>query len=249
MNKQLNFFVSETDQYPIHGFQASQELDIIKVVMGTNKEGDFEEKYSEVFKGLGCLREPYHIELDLEVSSVVNPARKVPVAIKGRLKLELEEMEKQGVIRKVDRPTDWVNSIAIVEKPGTGRLRICLDPKHLNESIRREHFQLPTVEEIASRVSGAKVFSKLDARHGYWQIPLDEPSQLLTTFSTPFGRYCFMRMPFGIKSAQEVFQKRILQHFDDFEGVATDIDDILIWGSDEQEHDARLEAPYNVVKK
>ncbi|XP_028411675.1 uncharacterized protein K02A2.6-like [Dendronephthya gigantea] len=242
MNKQLNFFVSETDQYPILGFQASQELDIIKVVMGTNKEGDFEEKYSEVFKGLGCLKEPYHIELDPEVSAVVNPARKVPVAIKGRLKLELEEMEKQGVIRKVDRPTDWVNSIAIVEKPGTGRLRICLDPKHLNEAIRWEHFQLPTVEEIASRVSGAKVFSKLDAKHGYWQIPLDEPSQLLTTFSTLFGKYCFMRMPFGIKFAQEVFQKRILQHFDDLEGVATDIDDILIWGSDEQEHDARLEA-------
>jgi hypothetical protein len=151
-------------------------------------------------------------------------------------------MEKQGVIRKVDRPTDWVNSIAIVEKPGTGRLRICLDPKHLNGAIRREHFQLPTVEEIASRVSGEKVFSKLDARHGYWQIPLDEPSQLLTTFSTPFGRYCFTRMPFGIKSAQEVFQKRISQHLDDLEGVATEIDDILIWGSDEQEHDARLEA-------
>ena len=132
--------------------------------MSTNKEGDLKEKYSVVFKGLGCLREPYHIELDPEVLPVINAARKVPVAIKGRLKLELEEMEKQGVIRKVDRPTDWVNSIAIVEKPGTGRLRICLDPKHLNEAIRREHFQLPMVEKIASRVSGVKVFSKLDAR-------------------------------------------------------------------------------------
>ena len=101
---------------------------------------------------------------------------------------------------------------------------------------------MPTVEEIASRVSGATVFSKLDATHGYWQIPLDESSQLLTTFSTPFGRYCFKRMPFGIKSAQEVFQKRISQHFDDIEGVATDIDDILIWGSNEHEHDQRREA-------
>ncbi|CAB4013811.1 Hypothetical predicted protein [Paramuricea clavata] len=210
--------------------------------MSTNKEGDLKEKYSDVFKGLGCLRKPYHIELDPEVSPVINAARKVPVAIKGRLKLELEEMEKQGVIHKVDRPTDWVNSIAIVENPGTERLRICLDPKHLNEAIRRKHFQLPTVEEIASRISGAKVFSKLDARHGYWQVPVDEPSQLLTTFSTPFGRYFFTRMPFGIKSAQEVFQKRISQHLDDLKGVATEIDDILIWGSDEQEHGARLEA-------
>jgi hypothetical protein len=107
--------------------------------MGTNKEGDLEEKYSDVFKGLGCLWEPYHIELDPDVSPIVNAARKVPVAIKGGLKLELEEMEKQGVIRKVDRPTNWVNSIAIVEKPGTGKLRICLDPTHLNEAIRRQH--------------------------------------------------------------------------------------------------------------
>ena len=74
------------------------------------------------------------------------------------------------------------------------------------------------------------------------QIPLDESSQLLTTFNTPFGRYCFTRMLFGIKSAQEVFQKRISQHFDRIEGVATDIDDTLIWGSDEDEHDRRLEA-------
>ena len=77
-------------------------------------------------------------------------------------------MEKQGVIRKVDRPTDWVNSIAIVEKPGTGRLRICLDPKHLNEAIRREHFQLPTVEEIASRVSGAKVLQDMVIGRYHW---------------------------------------------------------------------------------
>jgi hypothetical protein len=83
----------------------SKFIVIIKVVMSTNKEGDLKEKYSVVFKGLGCLREPYHIELDPEVLPVINAARKVPVAIKGRLKLELEDMEKQGVIRKVDRLT------------------------------------------------------------------------------------------------------------------------------------------------
>ena len=203
---------------------------------------DIKEKYANIFKGLGCLSQPYHIELDPDITPVVNPPRKIPVAIKDCLKVELEDMEKQGVIRKVDSPTDWVNSTVIVEKPNTGKLRICLDPKYLNQAIKREHFQLPTVEEIASRLSGASVFSKLNATHGYWQIPLDEPSQLLTTFSTPFERYCLTRMPFGIKSAQEVSQKRKSQHFDDLEGVATDIDDILIWGSDEREHDRRLEA-------
>ncbi|CAB4036002.1 Hypothetical predicted protein [Paramuricea clavata] len=88
--------------------------------------------------------------------------------------------------------------------------------------------------------SGATVFSKLDANHGYWQVALDDESQLLTTFNTEFGRYCYKRMSFGIKSAQEVFQKRMSQSFGDLEGVETDVDDILVWGTTTEEHDQRL---------
>ena len=160
MNKHLNFLVSETNQSPILGFQASQKLEIIKVVLSAGREHDVKAKYSNVFEGLGRMFRRMSSRSQ-HIAPVVNPARKVPVTIKDRLKAELEEMEKKGVIRKVDVPTDWVNSIAIVEKPGTGKLRICLDPKHLTQAIKREHYQLPTVEEIATRVSGAKVFSKL----------------------------------------------------------------------------------------
>ena len=103
-DKSLNFFESPKDQPPILGFQSSQELDIIKVVMSTKEEKDIKEKYRSVCQGLGCLCEPYHIEIDPEI----NPPRKIPVGIKGRLKVELDDMESQVVIRKVDRPTDWV---------------------------------------------------------------------------------------------------------------------------------------------
>ena len=139
-------------------------------------------------------------------------------------------MEADEVVVKVDKPTEWVHNPVIVEKTN-GKLRICLDPRELNKYLKREHFQLPTWEEIASRLAGAKYFSKLDANQGYWQITLDEESSRLTTFNTPFGRYRFLRMPFGIHSAQEVFHKRISQHFEDLEGVETDIDDILVWGT------------------
>ena len=133
------------------------------------------------------------------------------------------------MIKKVDQPTDWVNSLVIAEKSKTGKLRICLDPRDLNKAIKREHFQLPTIEVITTRLSSATVFNKLDPNNGYWQIPLDEASQLLTTFHAKYGRYCFCRMPFG--SAQEVFQKSIAQHFDSmWWGVEVDIDDILVWG-------------------
>nr|XP_006821124.1 PREDICTED: uncharacterized protein K02A2.6-like [Saccoglossus kowalevskii] len=76
----------------------------------------------------------------------------------------------------------------------------------------------------------------------YWQIPDDESSQLLTVFNTPLGRYCYLRMPFGINSAQEVFQKRISQHFENLLSVETDIDDILVWGTTTANHDERLKA-------
>ena len=142
----------------------------------------------------------------------------------------------------MDQPTDWVNSLVVIEKPKTKKLRICLDPRPLNAAICREHFQLPTIEDITTRLTGARIFSKLDANHGYWQIPLSNSSQLLTTFNSPFGRYCFKRMPFGIKSAQEVFQKKMNQLLEDLPGVETDIDDILVWGTNQEEHDEILEA-------
>ncbi len=108
----------------------------------------------------------------------------------------------------------------------------CDNRENVNEAIQREHLKMPTIEETVTRVAGAKIFSKLDANHGYWQIPLDEESRALTTFNKPFGRYCYK--PFGIKSAQEVFQKRMSQAFGDLVGVKTDVDDILVWGATEE---------------
>ena len=140
-------------------------------------------------------------------------------------------MEATGVIRKVDEPTEWVNSLVVIEKPKSKKPCICLDPRPLNTAICREHFQLPTLKDITTRLTGAHVFSNLDANHGYWQISLSESSQLLTTYNSPFERYCFKHMPFGIKSALEVFQKRMNQLLGDLPGAETDIDDILVWGS------------------
>ena len=258
---ELTFHIVETNQPGLLGLTASQDLGLIKVVMVAKTEEKQTEpdkseevtklseelkeevlqKYTQVFTGLGRLEKPYHIEVDPTVTPVVNPPRTVPAALRDRVKEELDDMERRGVVRKVEEPTDWVNSMAIVEKPN-GSLRICLDPRHLNKAIKREHFQLPTIEDITTRMANAKWFTKLDANRGYWQIPLDEESQVLTTFNTPFGRYCYQVTPFGITSAQEVFQKRMSQHFGDLEGVETDIDDIIVHAETEVKHDHRVHA-------
>ena len=90
--------------------------------------------------------------------------------------------------------------------------------------------------------SKAKIFTKLDANCGFWQIPLTQSSRLLTTFITPIGRFCFNKLPFGITSTPEYFQKRMSQILDGLEGVLCQIDDVLVYGQDEAEHDRRVTA-------
>ena len=81
--------------------------------------------------------------------------------------------------------------------------------KRMPMSLQRENYPLPTIEDVATRLHGAKVFSLLDVRSGFWHVKLDEPSSYLTTFNTPFGRYRWKRLPFGICSAPEIFQRKI----------------------------------------
>ncbi len=126
-----------------------------------------------------------------------------------------------------------------MSKPN-GDLRICLDPRPLNKAIKRQHHRLPTAEEILSEMAGAQYFSKMDASSGYWQVKVDDESADLLTFGTPFGRYRFKRLPFGIHSASEVFQAEVASVIANLPGCANSQDDIIVWGTTKEEHDSRL---------
>lgn len=108
----------------------------------------------------------------------------------------------------VKEQTHWCAGMVVVPKK-SGKVRICVDLKPLHESVLREVHPQPKVDKTLAQLSGAKFFSKLDANSGFWQIPLAEESRLLTTFITPSGRYCFNKLPFGISSAPEHFQRRM----------------------------------------
>ncbi len=119
-------------------------------------------------------------------------------------------------------------------------MRICTDLTELNKSVMREKHTLPSVESTLGQLAGARMFSKLDSNAGFWQIPLSKDSSLLTTFITPFGRYCYNRLCFGISSAPEHFQKRMSRILEGLEGVLCQMDDVLVWGATQAEHDERL---------
>ena len=198
-------------------------------------------KYPSVFDDeLGKLPGKVKLSLKPDVRPRALPARKIPLAVRTQFKEEIDRLLKKGVIAKVDEPSDWVSQIAVAIKK-SGELRICIDPKPLNEALRREYFHIPVFDDLISDLNGARYFTKVDLASAFWHLELDEESSLLTTFSTPHGRYRWLRLPFGLKVSSEIFQKRLKQAIDDLPGVRCLADDILVFGSTLQEHDANLE--------
>jgi hypothetical protein len=194
----------------------------------------------KLFKGLGRIKNEYTIKFksDAKPHAVYTP-RKIAHPRLPKVKNELDRMEKMGAISKIETPTEWCSHMVVVPK-SNGDVRICLDPSKLNESILREAHPLHSVDYTLAKLAGSTVFSKLDCNSGFWQIPLSEESAPITTFITPWGRYHFIVLSFGITPASEHFQKQLEMILKDCEGVCIDIDDILVHGKDTKEHDERL---------
>ena len=238
---QIKFQIVDIDAETILGADTSESLELVCRIYTTQKQCRLvEEKYPQLFEGLGKLPGVHKIQIDSSIEPVIHSPRKVPVALRDKVKMELDKMEKIGVIKKQEKPTKWVNSMVTVVKPNN-KIRICIDPRDLNKAILREHHPMKTIEEILPQMSEAKVFSKLDALSGFWQCALDEASQELCTMNTPYGRYSFTRLPFGVKSAPEVYQKIMSELVQHIEGCEAIIDDLVIWGKTVAEHDERLE--------
>ena len=165
--------------------------------------------------------------------------------MREKVKEKLQSLVKKKVLAKVNEPTDWVSNMVVTKKKNND-LRICIDPNNLNKAIKRPHYMIPTIDSILPSLTGAKVFTVLDAKNGFWQVELDEESSKLTTFITPFGRFRWLRMPFGISSAPEEYSRRMTEILEGIDGIAVCADDIIIFGcgedyeTAEKDHDNKL---------
>ena len=141
-------------------------------------------------------------------------------------------MEDLQIIALVTRPTEWVSSLEYPTKPD-GSHRICLDPHDLNKAIIREYYKAPSLEEISHQLSGVTVFCKMDAKDCFWSIHLDTPSSYLTTFNTHKAdiRYRFLRMLFGLRMSQDVFQIMMDNIAHRLPGITSMHEDICIFGN------------------
>lgn len=240
----LKVHIVDTLAPPVLGLKACLDFELIKLILSVHSspETSVMDEFADVFTGIGLFPGECTIHINPNAVPVVHPPRRVPLALRDRLKEELKNMEKQDIIVKVTEPTEWVNSMVAAEKPRTGKLRVCLDPRDLNKVIKRPHYPLPTLEDTTSKLAGACFFSVMDARSGYWAIKLSDESSKLTTFNTVFGRYRFLRLPFGLISAQDEFQRKVDETYEGLQGVTAIVDDILIYGKTKEEHDTNLRA-------
>ena len=249
-SRKLRFFVLSptVTAEPLLGLQACDQLNLIMRVSAVEspeleavRNDPVAREYIDLFDGVGRM-DLYTYKIRLREGALpfaLATARKVPYNLYDKVRLEIQRMMRLGVVKEVVEPTEWASPMVVIPKKD-GSVRICVDYTKLNKSVERERYQLHVAEEIFAKLSGARFFTILDAASGFWQIPLDEECSSLTTFITPFGRFRFTRLPFGISSGPEVFHRAMQQVLQGLRGVDCFIDDVLVWGTTRGEHDERL---------
>lgn len=244
-----DIYVIDNLSKPILGRAAIVALKVLKIEGGLEEKQIYSIKdslgleiyklFPDVFNNIGTFK----TEMEIKVRSDVQPyaqsvPRTVPIPLLKPLKEELQRLVSLDIIEAVDDYTPWVSPIVVVQK--NGKIRLCVDYIKLNKGVLRSYFPINKVESSLAQISNSKYFSKLDTNSGFYQIKLTKASQPLTTFITPFGRYFFKRVPFGLTCAPEYFSILLNKILLGINGVISHIDDILIHAPTVEEHNKIL---------
>ena len=174
-------------------------------------------------------------------------ARPVPNKYTKMVEDALDKLVEEDIIESV-KFSDWASPIVPVLKDDKS-MRICGDFKYVNTCIACEKYPLPRLEEIFAVVGKSKIFSKIDLKDAYLQLPIDEESQKLLVINTSKGLFKYKRLPFGVSSAPAIFQRFMSQLLMNVEGVIAFLDDIFIGGETQEEHDERLNRVLRELQK
>ena len=168
----------------------------VNAIQGADDEFSVKIKceYQDLFTGTGNMYTTIDIKLKDNAVPYVAPIRRVAHALQEPVRLELEKLVDEGILRKLK--IEWLNSFVCVHKPN-GSIRLCLDPTHLNKYIVRPHHNSKTLDDILPKLSGTKKFSIVDSTKSFFNLGLTERASLLTMFGTMYRRYCYLRMPMG----------------------------------------------------
>ncbi|UYV61191.1 K02A2.6-like, partial [Cordylochernes scorpioides] len=206
------------------------------------------EQYHEVFQGVGLINSECKIYTKPEYSPVQVPPRRIPTSLGAEVQSELEKMVKQGIVTKIYHETEWSHPMVVVKKK-SGQIRICLDPRKLNEALVGRHFQTPAPAELLHEIPKAKYYTVLDVKSAYWHIPVAKECRDLLVMTTPFGKFRYNRLPFGLKISAQIFVEKMTNIFrDSFQNI-TYVDDLLIYADTIQEHNKKLKGILEKAKE
>lgn len=227
------FLVVEGGQRCLLGDKTAKELGVLKVGLNANNVMDV-----RPFTKIKDVKTYIHI--DPSVVPVFQPMRRIPIPLEEAVGKKLDELLVRDIIEPKSGPTSWVSPLVVVGK-ANGEPRLCLDLRRVNEAILREHHPMPMVDDYIARLGRGKIWSKLDIREAFLQVELAEESRDVTAFITSRGLFRFKRLPFGLVTAPETFQKVMDEILAGCTGTYWYLDDIIIEGENLEQHDERLE--------
>jgi hypothetical protein len=162
---------------------------------------------------------------------------------------EISKLLKAGFIKEVIH-TKWVANPVLVPKKNTKVLRMCVDYTGLNKACPKDPFPLPRIDQVIDSMTGSELLCFLDTYSGYHQIKMKESDQLATSFVTPYGTYCYVTMPFGLKNAGATYrtmQKCLANQIG--RNIHAYVDDIAVMSKKQDDLIANLQETFNNLRK
>lgn len=224
------------------GKETAIKLGVLKLGVEVNT---VEQKYKPFPKFKDVLVE---IPVNKKCQPVLQPYRRIPIPIEEKVENKIKELLDSDIIEEVHGPSPWISPVVPVLKDDND-LRLCVDMRRANEAILRENHPLPCMDTLLTKIRKAKWFSRLDIKNAFHQVEIHPNSRYLTTFITAKGLYRYKRLMFGITCAPELFKKIMERMLTGLDGIINFIDDILIFGEDEKQHDERLSKALETLKK
>lgn len=240
------FYVIKGGQQALLGKITAQRLGLLRIGLpSTIKEDVNQVKAAKQFAKIKDYK--LTLPINRDIPPVIQPLRRCPIALQNQVKAKLDELLEMDIIERVDSPTSWVSPLVPIMKDN-GELRLCVDMRRANQAIQRLNHPLPVFEDMLPRFSGAKHFTTLDIKQAFHQVELAEDSRDITTFVTNWGLYRYKRLSFGINCAPEFYQFLMESILSSCPQTAVFIDDIIIWGVTQQDHDRAVKKVLKVKK-
>lgn len=229
------FFVVEKGQRNILGDATSKQLGVLKIGVDINQvqDGQLTPEFPRI-KGVQV-----HIQMDPSIVPVFQPLRRIPIPLEHAVNQKLDELLSKDIIESKKGPATWVSPL-VVAKKSNGEIRLCVDLRRVNQAVIRERHPMPIIEDVLAKIGRGNIWSSLDIKDAFFLLELDEESRSVTTFISHRGLYQFKRLPFGLVSAPEIFQRTMDGILADCEGTYWYLDDVGVEGSTLEEHDERL---------